>query len=169
MQAPVCFVEKQGFRQWWMWAILLGTNLLTGYGLYSQVALNKPFGNNPASNEGLWVVNVFIWLLTAFLFSMRLHTRIKDDGIYVRFIPLHRKYKHYAWEQLQGCYVRQYRPLAEYGGWGIRYGFSKYGKALNVSGNMGLQLVFADGSKLLIGTQKPEELQEVINKFWKKS
>jgi len=28
-----------------------------------------------------------------------------------------------------------------------------------------LQLVFKDGSRLLIGTQKPQELQEIINKL----
>jgi hypothetical protein len=56
--------------------------------------------------------------------------------------------------------VREYRPLAEYGGWGVR-GFGK-NRALNVSGNFGLQLVMKDGAKMLIGTQKPQELEDFL-------
>ncbi|MBK8703741.1 MAG: hypothetical protein IPN33_08970 [Saprospiraceae bacterium] len=59
-------------------------------------------------------------------------------------------------------YVRQYKPIAEFGGWGLRYSMSGKGRALNVSGNMGLQLEFKDGKKLLIGTQKPKEIELVL-------
>ncbi|MBC8644094.1 hypothetical protein H9W95_08645 [Flavobacterium lindanitolerans] len=62
-------------------------------------------------------------------------------------------------------YVRQYAPIAEYGGWGLRYDFMGKGKALNVSGNKGLQLKFTDNKKLLIGTNKPDELTEILKKL----
>jgi hypothetical protein len=39
------------------------------------------------------------------------------------------------------------------------------GKALNVSGNMGLQIIFKDNTRLLIGTKKPETLKNVITKI----
>ena len=64
-----------------------------------------------------------------------------------------------AWDQLDECYLRTYSPLGEYGGWGIKYGLGGAGKVYNVSGNQGLQLVFKDGARLLIGTKKPQELQ----------
>jgi TATA-box binding protein (TBP) (component of TFIID and TFIIIB) len=51
--------------------------------------------------------------------------------------------------------------LLEYGGWGIKYG--RKGKAYNVSGNRGVQLVFKDGKQLLIGSQRAEELAEAIS------
>jgi hypothetical protein len=63
------------------------------------------------------------------------------------------------------CYVRKYKPLAEFGGWGLRFGVS--GKAYNISGNKGLQLELTNNKKLLIGTQKPEELSEALNKIGK--
>jgi hypothetical protein len=83
----------------------------------------------------------------------------------VRFIPFHLKEIFIAWNQLDECYIRTYSPLGEYGGWGIKYGLGGAGKVYNVSGNQGLQLVFKDGARLLIGTQKPLELQEIINKL----
>jgi hypothetical protein len=57
--------------------------------------------------------------------------------------------------------VRKYSPIKEYGGWGFRYGF-KNGKAYNISGNMGLQLILKNGDRILIGTQKPEELETYL-------
>lgn len=63
-------------------------------------------------------------------------------------------------------FVREYKPILEYGGYGIRYSFS--GKAYNVRGKMGLQLKFKDGGKLLIGTQKMEEMEDIL-KRWKES
>ena len=53
----------------------------------------------------------------------------------------------------------------EYGGWGLRYGFFGKGRALNVSGNTGLQIEFNNGKRLLIGTNKPRELKEVLTKL----
>jgi hypothetical protein len=35
-------------------------------------------------------------------------------------------------------------------------------RAFNATGNIGLQLVFKDGKKLLIGTQKPAEIEAVL-------
>ena len=58
-------------------------------------------------------------------------------------------------------YAREYKPLREYGGWGIRCSL-KRGKAYNVSGNKGVQLVFKNGKQLLIGSQKAEALEEAI-------
>ena len=49
-----------------------------------------------------------------------------------------------------------YRPIREYGGWGIR-GFGKR-RALNMRGDRGVLLIRKDGSTMLIGSQKPREL-----------
>ncbi len=54
----------------------------------------------------------------------------------------------------------QYRPISQYGGWGIR-GFGK-NRALNARGNRGVLLTKADGSTLMIGSQKPRELLEAL-------
>ena len=63
------------------------------------------------------------------------------------------------------CYVREYSPIAEYGGWGLRGGFFGKGSALNVSGNKGLQLELKNNKKILIGTNKPKELSETLSKI----
>jgi len=92
---------------------------------------------------------------------LKLETEVRPDGLYVRYFPFHIHFKRFGREELSEYYARAYRPIWEYGGWGIRCGFGK-GKAYNVSGNKGVQLVFKSGKRLLIGSQRAEELEEAI-------
>jgi hypothetical protein len=94
------------------------------------------------------------------LWTNRLTTEVRTDGILVRYFPFHRRWRQFPAQELSECYARRYRPIREYGGWGIRYGW--HGRAYNVSGNEGVQLVFKDGKRLLIGSKRPGELETAI-------
>ena len=96
-----------------------------------------------------------VWLF----YLLKLITRVDAKGVHVRFFPL--THKQIPFENRTSCQARTYRPIREYGGWGIR--FSRKGRAYNVSGNQGVQLTFKQGKPLLIGSQKPEELAAAIN------
>jgi hypothetical protein len=74
-------------------------------------------------------------------------------------------FKYYPWNEISKSYVRQYFPIREYGGWGLRLGIFGKGKAYNISGDKGLQVEFSDNKKLLIGTNKPDELAETLDKI----
>lgn len=155
----VLFEEVQRFNQWWLWLIILGS---IGVAIYTNIQTIQ-FDESLFSGTKLSLI-ILIQIPVLFYFLM-LKTRVEENGIYVRFIPFHWKEIFIAWDQLESCHVRTYSPLGEYGGWGIKYGLGGAGKAYNVSGNQGLQLVFKDGSRLLIGTKKPQELQEIVNKM----
>jgi hypothetical protein len=161
MNHSILFSETQKFKQWWIWVILIGINGTILFGIVQQLFLNQQFGDKPMSDIGLIITGIFITLISGTFFLFKLETQIKDDGIYVRFFPLQGSFRFYSWESISKLEVREYKPIIEYGGWGIR-GFGK-NRALNVSGNKGLQLEFKDGKKLLIGTNKSDELSEVIH------
>jgi hypothetical protein len=91
---------------------------------------------------------------------MELEVRVEPDALYVRFPPFVRRKIPYA--DIRSAEARQYSPLGEYGGWGIRYGRS--GKAYNVSGNEGVQLELASGERLLIGSRRAAELADAIRR-----
>jgi hypothetical protein len=165
MSNDILFTEKQKFKQWWLWLLLLGINGLFLFGVFKQVVVGQQFGDKPMSNAGLLVTAGLTILLTLLFVNFRLDTNIKKDGIYVRFFPFHFKFKHYTWESLTKSFVRQYSPVTEYGGWGLRLGLFGKGTAFNVSGDKGLQLEFTNKKKLLIGTNKPDELTETLNKL----
>jgi hypothetical protein len=154
------FDESQRFNQWWIWAIILG---VIGVSLYASIETIQM--GDSLFNWTNFSVIIPVFIISALFYFLKLKTKVEENGIYVRFIPFHLKEIFISWDQLDKCYIRTYSPLGEYGGWGIKYGLGGAGKVYNVSGNQGLQLVFKDGSRLLIGTQKPEELQEVIKKI----
>lgn len=165
MEEQLLFSEEQQFKQWWLWLLLIGLNGLLVYGIYQQIILKKPFGDNPTSDDGLFIGFGLTLLITVMFWFLKLQTHIKNDGIYVRFYPFQIRYRKYTWDKLNKIYVRKYSAITEYGGWGIRFGIFGSGRALNVSGNQGLQLVTTDNSAMLIGTKRPDELKEVLTKL----
>lgn len=156
------FSEKQRFTQWWMWAIFVVGIGLSGYDLLQTIFRGATIGNPPDDTRGAVLAFTIVLLVILFLLSIQLETQIKEEGIYVRLFPFHLKFKYFPWEQLAKIYVRKYSPIKEYGGWGLRWSIFGSGKAYNIRGDIGLQLIFMDGKKLLIGTQNPEELKKVL-------
>ncbi len=165
MDNEILFTERQKFNQWWLWLILLGVNGLFLYGVFKQVIGGQQFGSKPMSDTGLIIATGLTILISLMFINFRLDTQIKKDGIYVRFFPFHIKFKHYSWDSLTKSYVRQYSAITEYGGWGLRLGLFGKGTAYNVSGDKGLQLEFKTNKKLLIGTNKADEITETLNKI----
>lgn len=152
----IYFSEKQRFRQWWLWA-LLGAVFLDM--LYVSFIAHRPAHANDWAATLLGTSALIACI--ALIAFIRLDTLIKDDGIYARLSPFHRSYRFYPWEALSQCYVRTYKPILEYGGWGLRFGGLE-NKAYNISGNQGLQLKLKDGEKVLIGTRKAEEIGKIL-------
>ena len=151
------FREVQRPHRFWNWALVLAVAGLSWYAAVAQLLFHRPFGNNPMPDAALVVLWIIIGIgLPALLLSGKLVTEVRNDGVYVRFSPFHRSFRRIPFRDLQRSEVRTYRPILEYGGWGIRYG--RRGKAYNVGGNRGVELELADGSRLMIGSQRSQEL-----------
>jgi hypothetical protein len=165
MLENVLFSETQRFRQRWLWVILAIVSVVTMYGLFKQLILGEPVGQRPMSNV-LMVLAAFVVLGTIiFMLSLKLETVITNDGIQVRFFPFLTQFKLYRWAEIKKIYVRQYNPIREYGGWGYRLGILGHCRAMNVSGDKGIQLELINNKKLLIGTRQPEEAERVLRQL----
>jgi hypothetical protein len=162
MEDKILFEEKQHFRQVWLWFILIVINGSVIYGVVKRLTVGQLFEEGYTDRTGLILTTVLTMAITILFFNLRLETIIKSDGIYVRFFPFHLTFRRYGWDSISKAFVRQYNPLGEYGGWGIRAGLFGKGRAFNVSGDKGIQLIFNNGSRLLIGTNKPEEATAVL-------
>lgn len=90
--------------------------------------------------------------------TLRLVTEVRGDALYVRLYPF--PFRRIVLAEIANATVRRYRPILEYGGWGIRWGVR--GMAYNAYGDRGVQLVLTDGRRVLIGSQRSEELAAVI-------
>ena len=159
------FKEVQRFKIWWAWLTVIAFNLLFMYAIVQQVFFEKSFGTKPAPDFVLIIIEIFLLLFLFFLFSIKLKTSITHTGIYYRFYPFQFKEILIEWHELKDAYLREYNSLYEYGGWGLRTGTEKTGRAINTSasGKVGLQLKFNDGKLLLIGTSKPDEIKLIID------
>ncbi|GAA4319139.1 hypothetical protein GCM10023115_45390 [Pontixanthobacter gangjinensis] len=153
------FKEEQAFRQWWI-ILVLGSTLVV-----TSIPLINSLGDNSSGSTNLLGLCLVLLIIVLF-WVIRLKTKIDARGIRAEFRPLKVFKRQYKWEKIEDCYVRQYLPVQEYGGWGIR-GFGK-AKAYNVSGNMGIQIITKDNEKFLIGTNKPEKAQKVIARYREK-
>ncbi len=168
------FKEEQHFNQWWLKLVMyLSVVVALGplyYGTIVQLTTGVPWGDKPASNTFLLLIDLFVTLLMAgslwLVFGSKLVTEIQGDGIHVRFKPFLRKEKVITPEQIERFEVMKYSPVTDYGGWGIKSG--RKGKVINISGNKGLLLVFKNGKKLMIGTQRPEAIKRAMNKMMKR-
>ena len=164
MEDDILFSEIQKFKQWWLWLIIVLVSVLPTLTILTLFA-KQPSAGEPAVSVGRLITAGCSILPIILVLSFKLETQIKRDGVYARFFPLHLSFRKYTWDMISESYVRQYSPLGEYGGWGIRYGLGGAGKAFNISGNKGLQLVFTNNKKLLIGTNNPEELTDALKKL----
>ncbi len=157
----ILFYERQYFRQVWLWLIMAGLTALMAWGLISQIILDIPFGNNPGPDWMLFLSFGLVAALDLLLLTLSLEFRVYKSSLEYRFFPFI-GWKNIGWHQVDKVYVREYRPVAEYGGWGIRFQPGRRSRALNVSGRIGLQIIYKDGSRLLIGTQRPHEIEDIL-------
>ena len=116
----------------------------------------------------LILINIFILLIIGsidyILFNSKLITLIKNDGIYYRYIPFHHKFRKIESREISKCEARIYKPIKEYGGWGLRT-FNRMKKAYSVSGNEGVEFTYINGMKLLIGSKKMNKFYEAASKI----
>lgn len=166
------FKETQRFNQIWIWIILIPISLYLIYlvvdSLYTQFYLHQPWGDKPMTDNMLLLFAAFMLLMSIGLpwsiASLQLLTSIDEKGVSYKFKPLHRKYRTLLWVDIAKIFVRKYRPILEYGGWGIRFG--RNGRAYNTSGNEGIQLLLTNKKKILIGTHKSREAKEVLEYYF---
>lgn len=164
----VIFRETQHMHQWWILLILLLSDIpvigIFGWGIYQQIILGRPWGDNPMSNVALVINSLLATLIVTAAFALiivsHLITEVRRDGLYIRYYPFHLSWRKISLSNVARIEARTYDPLGEYGGWGIR-GLARH-RAYNTSGNLGVRIDYLDGANILIGSQKPEELLKAI-------
>lgn len=156
------FKEEQRFTQP-MFIVILSMSTLVFLGILLKEYFTE--NSNMKTVELVTIIGIYFAIIIP-LFFFKLITRIDEKGIHYRFFPFHRPFRIKTWSEIKSANIRKYDAISEYGGWGVKGGFRrKKGKALNVKGNIGIQLEFTDNKKLLIGTQKESEAKKVLETY----
>tara|TARA_R110001599_G_scaffold58396_3_gene160971 strand:+ start:422 stop:934 length:513 start_codon:yes stop_codon:yes gene_type:complete len=161
------FKEEQRFTQGWL-IILLAISIITPIALMLKEYFKED--TTMTLNE-LLLTSSLMLIVIAPLFFFKLKTRIDEKGIHYQFFPFHLKPKTIDWSELKFAKTRTYDAISEYGGWGLKGGFfwrKSKGVAYNVSGDIGIQLEYKTGKKILIGTQLLNDVNSVLKTYEEK-
>ncbi|MFY0606196.1 MAG: hypothetical protein JXR10_05745 [Cyclobacteriaceae bacterium] len=169
MKGKIIFEEEQMFRYTWSYWLLVACTapIVIGacVGIYQQIILDSPFGDNPMSDGTLIIVSVLtcsllLSILCLFHF-MKLKVTIDQSNIHYSFFPFINCTKTIHFQDIESAEVITYNPIWDYGGWGYRW-HPTNGRAINVKGERGLKIIFKNGKKLLLGTQKTYDLRQAV-------
>lgn len=162
--ATTTFTEQQRMTQLWVWIILLGLIGLATWGLVQQLIFDIPFGNNPMSNTGLVIFVISMLVLSALFASIQLKTTIDKQGINMLLFPFTKK--EILWKDVNKVELVTY-SVFDSGGFGIRYS-TKFGSMYTIKGKHGIAITLNNNKKILIGTQQPKKIQQLIDDYWQK-
>lgn len=161
----MAFHESRSARESWMgWLVLAGglTALVSGVAAtLSQV--NQAMAAGKVVEDVIFPIAlvVAVAVFCVYLFAtLRLEVTITEKGISWRFLPFIR-HRQYAWDAIAYAWVRKYRALGEYGGWGYR-GAGRRRRAYTMGEKYGIQLLTADGKDILLGTLRPEAAEKAL-------
>lgn len=151
--ATALFHEEQYF-DWRIYAMIASAEALTAIVLLKDAA-----AWSTDLLLGL-VIGIGLLLFVA-LFVLRMTTEVTPTDVRVWFgwVPIYRRVVPIG--EVRRVAQAAFRPIADYGFWGVRSGRDG-DRALIARGNRGVRLELADGSILVIGSQRPEELAQAI-------
>jgi hypothetical protein len=155
LRPPVVVFREEQYFDWRVYALIAFGAGLTGLGVVHGRAWSIEV------LLGLVVGLSLVMVVVFFLFQMTTEVVPTHVGVWFGWVPTYRRVVPVA--SIKKIEVVTFRPIADYGFWGIRSGRDGE-RVLIARGNHGVRLELADGSKLLIGSQRPESLATAIER-----
>jgi hypothetical protein len=161
----VVYREEQNFH-WWVYALLASVELLIVTVLViferkgHEFAVSSPLASLAFGTFALVNLGTPLLILVGLL-RMTTEVTPSDIRIWFGWLPTYRRFV--SLDSVVRLEVVSYRPVADFGGWGIRRGRDGE-RGLTARGNRGVRLELADGTMLLVGSQSPETLAVAIER-----
>ena len=144
--------------------MLIAISVLPFIGIFfSHLIFPESDAENISDSSTTIIFAVTMVLVIILFLLMTLKTDIDQKAIKMSFFPFVKK--RIEWKDVKKAEVINYGFV---GGWGIRL-FTNYGTVYNTSGNKGLALELQNGKRLVIGTQKEQELSRIVKNIYNQS
>lgn len=150
--ATALFHEEQYF-DWRLYAIIAMVDVLTALGLMHGSTWS------PELLLGLVVGTGLLLFFVVLLLHMTTEVTPTEIQVWFGWIAVYRKVIPVG--EVRRVEIVTFRPIADYGFWGVRAGRDGE-RALIARGGRGVRLELSDGSFLVIGSQRAEELAMAI-------
>lgn len=152
--ARTLFVENQAPHGRWLLMVFAPALAI------AAVVIIAAWRSGAASFEFVAIKFCVAFAITAVLLSQRLVTVVNSHELQVRYWILRTRRINLA--DIAEARVETFEPIREFGGWGIKWSLRDSTTGYTMTGNRGVRLVTARGEKLLIGSQRPDELLRAI-------
>jgi hypothetical protein len=126
-----------------------------------QVVLGHPWGRRPMSNASVIGWTIFLWLVYLRLMTVRLVTDVREGKLIVAMRGLWRA-RRISLSKIASVEAASFDPEREYGGYGIRS--NRQGTAYLAAGNRGVRVTLSNGARIVVGSQRAEELADVLHR-----
>lgn len=154
------FEETQKITNVLIWFLMLGTFALILFMFIYQVLTGNNVGNKPANTEVLLGIIIIYYIPgITIMFYARLNVRINKEFIFYGWNIPTKELNKISWTDVHSCELIKHKFV----GYGYKL-TKKYGIVYNTKGNNGLLITKKSGEKVLLGTLKPNELAEMLNK-----
>jgi hypothetical protein len=149
------FKEEQKATQTWVF-VLVYVVAIGSWGSYLASIMGW---TNMEPGPAAILLLIFGIFFPAFLRMARLTVEVRSDHLYVNWHPL--KTLRLYYRDIEEVRAVTYRPLRDWGGWGIRWVPGK-GMAYSMSLSRGVEIKLKTGRIIVVGSQRPEELEQAI-------
>ena len=158
LQPPAAIYREEQRFHWWVYGILL----LMAWGLFEGRGLVRPGLFGQRAQQLFFVVAAGLSLPVVFALGfLRMTTVVTPSDVRVWFGFLASYRRNLSIVTIQAVEIVQFRPLAEHGGWGVRY--SRDGdRVYTARGTRGVRVHLIDGTRIIIGSQRAEELAQAL-------
>jgi hypothetical protein len=136
---------------------------LPAWGVATFIVLGLAAGLMPLFVDALvaWpflLVMVSVWMLINVL---RLTVVVTGTEVRISYRPM--PTKTIPGGEIQMVETQTYRPIRDYGGWGMRYSRKRGGWAYTVRGNRAVFMTLTTGKTVLVDSDTPEMLEQAIS------
>ena len=149
-----------------LWVIVWGSCAVAWFSITAAFAPELFGGRVPESQPPTTTVyrgttvaliafpTVFTWLFA------RLDVEVWSENVVLLFWPARLIRRHVRLEDVIEVEPVTYRPIRDFGGWGVRVRGRK--SCWNMRGNRAVRLVLQDGREVYVGSRHPQRLAERI-------
>lgn len=158
------FREEIQFYHWTINILFLLVAILFVWAFIRQVIFHIPFGAKPVSNV-LLIIGMFFTIGIPLLFG-RMVTMVTKKEVRVSFGYMDLIKKRLPISDIKEKEIVRYKPLRQFGGWGIRCGRFRGERVCcySAKGNKGALITLSNNRKIIIGSQVPEKLFSAIGR-----
>jgi len=159
----ILYSESQKFPSWMSIMIFIVTGIFPIWAFIQQILFKKPFGDDPMSDTGIYILLLLPVLFPLFFSLFKLELKITNDEFSYRMLPFKRKFITLKIEEIDKMEIVPPSVLKKFGGRGVK--ITSKGKLYFIKGKDGLAIRKNDGKNIIFSINKPLELEKIISKI----